>query len=88
MDWLVQDFKSSYGIDLSEDKMALQWLWENAEKAKIELSEFSTESEIEVPHIPRSARCLLRLDAKLTRAEFQRMTSHAPRPVQGPRSSR
>ena len=38
VDWLVQDFKNSYGIDLSKDKMALQRLREAAEKAKIELS--------------------------------------------------
>src|SRR6476659_5155073 len=38
VDWLVQDFKNSYGTDLSKDKMALQRLREAAEKAKIELS--------------------------------------------------
>ena len=38
VDWLVQDFKNGYGIDLSKDKMALQRLRESAEKAKIELS--------------------------------------------------
>ena len=39
VDWLVQDFKSGYGLDLSKDKMALQRLREAAEKAKIELSQ-------------------------------------------------
>ena len=38
VDWLVQDFKNGYGVDLSKDKMALQRLRESAEKAKIELS--------------------------------------------------
>ncbi len=72
--WLVKDFKNGYGIDLSKDKMALQRLREAAEKAKIELSQ-SMESQINLPYISHSADGPLRLDAKLTRAEFQRMTS-------------
>src|SRR5450432_37610 len=74
VDWLVQDFKNNYGTDLSKDKMALQRLRETAEKAKIELSS-STESQINLPYISHSADGPLHLDAKLTRAEFQRMTS-------------
>ncbi|HEX3188688.1 MAG TPA: molecular chaperone DnaK [Streptosporangiaceae bacterium] len=74
VDWLVQDFKNGYGIDLSKDKMALQRLREAAEKAKIELSQ-SMESQINLPYISHSADGPLHLDAKLTRAEFQRMTS-------------
>src|SRR5262250_1065078 len=74
VDWLVQDFKSGYGIDLSKDKMALQRLREAAEKAKIELSQ-SMESQINLPYISHSSDGPLHLDAKLTRAEFQRMTS-------------
>jgi molecular chaperone DnaK len=74
VDWLVKDFKNSYGIDLSKDKMALQRLRETAEKAKIELSS-STESQINLPYITHSEQGPLHLDTKLTRAEFQKMTS-------------
>jgi len=74
VDWLVQDFKNGYGIDLSKDKMALQRLRESAEKAKIELSG-SQETQINLPYITHSEQGPLHLDTKLTRAEFQRMTS-------------
>ena len=74
VDWLVKDFKNSYGIDLSKDKMALQRLRETAEKAKIELSS-STESQINLPYITHSDQGPLHLDTKLSRAEFQKMTS-------------
>ena len=55
VDWLVKDFKNSYGTDLSKDKMALQRLRETAEKAKIELSS-STESQINLPYTPTPSR--------------------------------
>ncbi len=74
VDWLVQDFKNGYGVDLSKDKMALQRLRESAEKAKIELSG-SAETQINLPYITHSEQGPLHLDAKLTRAEFQKMTS-------------
>jgi molecular chaperone DnaK len=74
VDWLVQDFKNGYGVDLSKDKMALQRLRESAEKAKIELSG-SQETQINLPYITHSEQGPLHLDTKLTRAEFQRMTS-------------
>ncbi|HXB47492.1 MAG TPA: molecular chaperone DnaK [Streptosporangiaceae bacterium] len=74
VDWLVKDFKNSYGTDLSKDKMALQRLRETAEKAKIELSS-SSESQINLPYITHSEQGPLHLDTKLTRAEFQKMTS-------------
>ncbi|HYK69323.1 MAG TPA: molecular chaperone DnaK [Streptosporangiaceae bacterium] len=74
VDWLVTDFKNSYGIDLSKDKMALQRLRETAEKTKIELSS-SPESQINLPYITHSEQGPLHLDTKLTRAEFQKMTS-------------
>jgi molecular chaperone DnaK len=74
VDWLVKDFKNNYGTDLSKDKMALQRLRETAEKAKIELSS-STESQINLPYITHSDQGPLHLDTKLTRAEFQKMTS-------------
>jgi len=83
VDWLVQDFKNSYGIDLSKDKMAMQRLRETAERSKIELSS-STESQINVPYITHSEQGALHLDAKLTRAEFQRMTSDLLDRCKGP----
>jgi molecular chaperone DnaK len=83
VDWLVQDFKNGYGIDLSKDKMALQRLRESAEKAKIELSG-SSESQINLPYITHSEQGPLHLDAKLTRAEFQRMTSDLLDRCKGP----
>src|SRR5262249_29403752 len=83
VDWLGKDFKNGYGIDLSKDKMALQRLREAAEKAKIELSQ-SMESQINLPYISHSADGPLHLDAKLTRAEFQRMTSDLLDRCKGP----
>jgi molecular chaperone DnaK len=83
VDWLVQDFKNSYGVDLSKDKMAMQRLRETAERTKIELSS-STESQINVPYITHSEQGALHLDAKLTRAEFQRMTSDLLDRCKGP----
>jgi molecular chaperone DnaK len=74
VDWLVQDFKNGYGVDLSKDKMALQRLRESAEKAKIELSG-SSEASVNLPYITHSEQGPLHLDTKLTRAEFQKMTS-------------
>jgi molecular chaperone DnaK len=83
VDWLVQDFKSGYGIDLSKDKMALQRLREAAEKAKIELSQ-SMESQINLPYISHGPDGPLHLDTRLTRAEFQRMTSDLTDRCKGP----
>jgi molecular chaperone DnaK len=83
VDWLVQDFKNSYGVDLSKDKMAMQRLRETAERTKIELSS-STESQINVPYITHSDQGALHLDTKLTRAEFQRMTSDLLDRCKGP----
>src|SRR6202522_1869290 len=74
VDWLVKDFKNSYGVDLSKDKMALQRLRETAEKTKIELSQ-TNESQINLPYITHSDQGPLHLDTKLSRAEFQKMTS-------------
>ncbi len=78
VDWLVKDFKNAYGVDLSKDKMALQRLRDAAEATKIELSQ-SMESQINIAYIAQRSTeeggGPLHLDAKLTRAEFQRMTS-------------
>ena len=73
--WLVDKFKSSQGIDLTKDKMAMQRLREAAEKAKIELSSQST-ATINLPYITVDAdKNPLFLDETLSRAEFQRITS-------------
>ncbi|MFJ9644204.1 molecular chaperone DnaK [Streptomyces sp. NPDC101206] len=74
VDYLVKQFANGHGVDLSKDKMALQRLREAAEKAKIELSS-STETTINLPYITASAEGPLHLDEKLTRAQFQQLTS-------------
>src|SRR5881409_675714 len=83
VDWLVTTFKNNHGIDLSKDKMAMQRLREAAEKAKIELSS-SAETTINLPYITASGEGPLHLDEKLTRAEFQRMTSDLLDRTKGP----
>jgi len=74
MDHLVSQFKNAHGVDLSKDKMAMQRLREAGEKAKIELSS-SSETSINLPYITASAEGPLHLDEKLTRAQFQQLTS-------------
>ncbi|WP_053412967.1 molecular chaperone DnaK [Corynebacterium lactis] len=75
VDWLVEKFQSSHGIDLTKDKMALQRLREAAEKAKIELSS-SQQASINLPYITvDSDKNPLFLDETLSRTEFQRITS-------------
>ncbi|MEU2779527.1 molecular chaperone DnaK [Streptomyces sp. NPDC007162] len=71
---LVKRFKGQYGIDLGNDRMALQRLREGAEKAKIELSS-ATETSVNLPYITASAEGPLHLDEKLTRAQFQELTA-------------
>jgi molecular chaperone DnaK len=71
---LVSQFKNAHGVDLSKDKMAMQRLREAGEKAKIELSS-STETSINLPYITASAEGPLHLDERLTRAQFQQLTS-------------
>jgi molecular chaperone DnaK len=73
IDWLVKTFKDNHGVDLGNDKMALQRLKEAAEKAKIELSQVA-ETTINLPFITATAEGPLHLEQKLTRAEFERMT--------------
>src|SRR6201981_3672973 len=74
VNWLVDKFKGTSGIDLTKDKMAMQRLREAAEKAKIELSS-SQSTSINLPYITVDAdKNPLFLDEQLTRAEFQRIT--------------
>lgn len=73
IDWLADKFKTDNGIDLREDKMALQRLKEAAEKAKMELSA-TTQTNINLPFITADASGPKHLDYTLTRAEFERIT--------------
>ncbi|HZK19130.1 MAG TPA: molecular chaperone DnaK [Treponemataceae bacterium] len=73
IDWLVSEFKSDTGIDLSADRMALQRLREAAEKAKIELSA-STNTEINLPFITADSSGPKHLQKSLSRAKFEQMT--------------
>ncbi|HEY3006221.1 MAG TPA: molecular chaperone DnaK, partial [Kribbellaceae bacterium] len=72
--WLVKQFKNKNGTDLSGDKMAMQRLQEAAEKAKIELSS-TAETTIHLPYLSLTDSGPLHLEEKLSRAEFQKMTS-------------
>ena len=72
--WLVDEFKAAEGVDLSQDKMALQRLKEAAEKAKKELSSATT-TDINLPFITATAEGPKHLDMKLSRAKFEEITS-------------
>jgi molecular chaperone DnaK len=74
VDWLLTTFKNNHGIDLSNDKMAMQRLKEAAEKAKIELSS-TLETTINLPFITATPEGPLHMEQRLTRGEFERMTS-------------
>lgn len=73
LEWLITEFKKESGIDLKNDKMALQRLKEAAEKAKIELST-AQESDINLPFITADQSGPKHLQMKLTRAKFEQMT--------------
>ena len=74
VDWIVDQFKKSDGIDLKNDRMALQRLREAAEKAKVELSSMP-ETTISLPFITANASGPKHLETSLTRAKFEEMTS-------------
>jgi molecular chaperone DnaK len=74
INWMVSEFKSEHSMDLSKDPMALQRLKDAAEKAKIELSS-STETEINLPYITSKDNMPLHFVKKLSRAQFDKMTS-------------
>ncbi len=74
VDWMVNKFKMGTGVDLAADKIAKQRLQEAAEKAKIELSS-SSETTIHLPYITHGENGPLHFEEKLTRSEFQKMTS-------------
>jgi molecular chaperone DnaK len=74
VDWLADSFKANEGIDLRQDKQALQRLTEAAEKAKIELSS-ATQTEINLPFITATPEGPKHLDLTLTRAKFEELAS-------------
>jgi molecular chaperone DnaK len=74
VDWMVAEFKKDHGIDLSQDKMALQRLYEAAEKAKIELSSTMT-TQINLPFITATQEGPKHLDLQLTRAKLNELTA-------------
>jgi molecular chaperone DnaK len=73
VDWMVAEFQRDQGIDLSQDKMALQRLYEAAEKAKIELSSTMT-TQINLPFVTATAEGPKHLDLQLTRAKLTELT--------------
>ena len=73
IDWMITEFKAANGVDLSNDKMALQRLKEAAEKAKKELSSATT-TNINLPFISMNASGPLHFDMNLTRAKFDELT--------------
>jgi molecular chaperone DnaK len=83
IEWLVKTFKDTEGVDLSNDKMALQRLKEAAEKAKIELSSVQ-ETQINLPFITATSEGPKHLDVKLTRAKFNELTSELVDACKGP----
>ena len=83
IDWMIQNFKKENGIDLSDDKMAMQRLKEAAEKAKIELSGM-TSASINLPFITADASGPKHLDLTLSRAKFNELTADLVEKTMGP----
>jgi molecular chaperone DnaK len=83
IDWMVEEFRRSDGIDLSKDRMALQRLKEAAEKAKIELSSVM-ETEINLPFVTADASGPKHLAMKLTRAKFEALVEDLVQRTMGP----
>jgi len=83
IDWMVQEFKKDTGIDLRNDRMAMQRLKEEAEKAKIELSTVVTRP-INLPFITADASGPKHLDLTLTRAKFEELTADLVEMTMGP----
>ncbi len=83
IDWMVNEFKNSDGVDLKADKMAMQRLKEAAEKAKIELSSTTT-TNINIPFITATAEGPKHLDLTLTQAKFNELTADLVASTMGP----
>jgi molecular chaperone DnaK len=83
IEWIIDEFKKDQGIDLSNDKMALQRLKEAAEKAKIELSS-TMETEINLPFVTADQSGPKHLAMKLTRAKFEQLADPILQRLKGP----
>ena len=83
IDWMIAEFKSAEGVDLSNDKMAMQRLKEAAEKTKIELSS-TPSSTISLPFITADATGPKHLEMTLTQAKFNEMTADLVEATMGP----
>jgi molecular chaperone DnaK len=83
VDWMVAEFKKDQGIDLSQDRMALQRLYEAAEKAKIELSSTMT-TQINLPFVTATPEGPKHLDLQLTRAKLTELTADLLERTVGP----
>jgi molecular chaperone DnaK len=83
VDWMVAEFKKDQGIDLSQDRMALQRLYEAAEKAKIELSSTMT-TQINLPFVTATPEGPKHLDLQLTRAKLEEITADLLERTVGP----
>lgn len=83
IDWMADDFKAKNGIELRDDKMALQRLREAAEKAKIELSS-TTQTNINLPFVTATPEGPLHLDMTLSRSDFEKMTADLLEKCVGP----
>jgi molecular chaperone DnaK len=83
VDWMVSEFKKDQGIDLAADKMALQRLYEAAEKAKIELSSTMT-TQINLPFVTATAEGPKHLDLQLTRAKLEGLVAELLNRTVGP----
>lgn len=83
VNWMVEEFKKQNGVDLKNDRMAIQRLKEAAEKAKHELSSLMT-SAINLPFITATAQGPLHLDLTLTRAKFNELTADLVEATMGP----
>jgi molecular chaperone DnaK len=83
VDWMVAEFKRDQGIDLAQDKMALQRLYEAAERAKIELSSTMT-TQINLPFVTATPEGPKHLDLQLTRAKLDELTAELLERTVGP----
>ncbi|OGP54525.1 MAG: molecular chaperone DnaK [Deltaproteobacteria bacterium RBG_13_52_11] len=83
VDWMADEFKKDYGIDLRKDQQALQRLYEAAEKAKCELST-TVETTINLPFVTADASGPKHLNMKLTRAKFEELVNEILRRLEGP----
>ncbi len=83
VNWLIENFMGEHGINLKEDKTALQRLYEAAEKAKIELSS-KISTEINLPFIAMKGNTPLHLSYTLTRAKFEELTYDLVEKTKGP----